>query len=399
MKILILNGHGIDMRVDNARLLIKDGRFTTKEEPKNYVFLPKRIDVDHIVIYGRHGNVSFDAIRWLIKHNVQISILNWNGKLLTSMLPPESVQVQTKFYQYSAYNDPKVRLYLARKFIEAKFVRTQSVLDWMKSRYPEVDNDFSKEIPLFRKANNIADIMTSEGRVAGHYWSQFSKIIPKKCEFLSRKNIDHPIGASDSINAMLNYCYALLECDCLKAINSAGLDVHVGFLHEKNLGKNSLAYDFQELFRFVVDMTIIALVEKGLLDKSDFIRTENYNLRLRATGAKKIAAEFNDQMNSKVVYEGKTCTWSYVLLLKTRELVKFISGSKKQIDFSTPVVELERIDTEEMRKLILSISISKWSKLGFSKGTLSYMKRNARENKPFSLNAHVKERILSLFVN
>ncbi|WP_462272818.1 CRISPR-associated endonuclease Cas1 [Methanohalophilus sp.] len=36
-------------------------------------------------------------------------------------------------------------------------------------------------------------------------------------------------------------------------MNSVGLDPHVGFLHEMNSSKNSLAYDLQEPFRFIVD--------------------------------------------------------------------------------------------------------------------------------------------------
>ena len=31
--------------------------------------------------------------------------------------------------------------------------------------------------------------------------------------------------------------------------------------------------------------------------------------------------------------------------------------------------------------------------MGFSKGTLHYMKQNAKDNKPFTLNAHVKEKL------
>ncbi|MGB9133852.1 MAG: CRISPR-associated endonuclease Cas1 [Methanosarcina sp.] len=38
---------------------------------------------------------------------------------------------------------------------------------------------------------------------------------------------------------------------------------HAGFLHEINPGKNSLAYDLQEPFRFLVDLTVINLVENG----------------------------------------------------------------------------------------------------------------------------------------
>jgi len=50
MTFLILNGHGINLRVDNAKLHIRDGRFSTTEEPKEYVFSPKQIDIDSVVI-------------------------------------------------------------------------------------------------------------------------------------------------------------------------------------------------------------------------------------------------------------------------------------------------------------------------------------------------------------
>lgn len=38
------------------------------------------------------------------------------------------------------------------------------------------------------------------------------------------------------------------------------------------------------------------------------------------------------------------------------------------------------------------MSYSEWEKMGFSKGTLHYMKENAEGDKPFTLNAHVGAR-------
>lgn len=46
-----------------------------------------------------------------------------------------------------------------------------------------------------------------------------------------------------------------------------------------------------------------------------------------------------------------------------------------------------------MRQKILSISYTGWKKMGFSKGTLHYMKENARGDKSFTLNVHVMERL------
>ncbi|MDY0386995.1 MAG: hypothetical protein RBT65_07685 [Methanolobus sp.] len=63
------------------------------------------------------------------------------------------------------------------------------------------------------------------------------------------------------------------------------------------------------------------------------------------------------------------------------------------IDFSKPVYAVERQDSEDVRQKILSISYSEWKKMGFSKGTFHYMKKNAEADKPFTLNVHVRERV------
>lgn len=41
---------------------------------------------------------------------------------------------------------------------------------------------------------------------------------------------------------------------------------------------------------------------------------------------------------------------------------------------------------------------TEWKKMGFSKGTLHYMKKNAESGKAFSLNSHVRERLEKLGV-
>lgn len=398
MKILLLNGYGGSLNVDGAKLIIKDGVTALDVVPEEYVFSPKKIDVDHVVIYGRGGNLSFDSIRWLIKHNIQISILNWDGTLLTTMLPPESVQVKTKFHQYYAYNDITLRVKISRKILEAKFARTQQVLDWLKERYPSIKNDFASELVLFQKATSLSSMMMVEGRIASIFWQEFAKIVPKNYEFDNRRYQKRPWGAGDMTNCMLNYGYALLEAECLRAINSSGLDAHIGFLHEMHNGKNSLAYDLQEPFRYLIDLAIINLIENKVMDKKDFIRTENYNLRLRASGAKKITSEVNKLFNKKIEYGGYQCSLSYVILLKTRELAQFVLGKSKIIDFDKPKIELSRIDTEDLRQQIIDMPYVKWKKLGFSKGTLHYMKQNAMQDKPFTINKHVKERLEELKV-
>jgi len=395
MTFLLLNGHGINLRVDNAKLHIRDGHYSTTEEPKEYVFSPKQIDIDSVVIYGASGNISIESIRWLVKHGLQVVILNWNGKLLTTMLPPESVQVKTKFAQYRAFDNPKKRLELAQKFIEAKLIKTQEVLQYLNQRYSTIDTELPVQVYQLAKARDIREVMGIEGVVAAFYWHEIQKIIPDKFEFSSRAigRTNRPMGASDWVNCMLNYGYSLLEAECLRAINSTGLDAHIGFLHEANPGKNSLAYDMQEPFRFVIDLAIIDLVENDKMEKKDFVRTESFTLRLRASGAQKVTQSVNKWLDKATKYQDKEISNGYLIQLKTRELVRSLIVQNVTFDVSTSVLNIRRNDSEQVRQKILNISYTEWQKMGFSKGTLYYMKKNVQGNKPFTLNKHVRERL------
>lgn len=310
------------------------------------------------------------------------------------MLSPESTNVKTKFAQYHASEDQEKRVEIAKKFIETKFNKSQTVLDYLNSRYPEVNFDISDELKKLEGAKTIKEIMGVEGGLAWKYWNEFSKAIPEKYEFCSRiDQYRRPMGSEDMVNTMLNYGYALLEAECLRVINTVGLDPHVGFLHEMNPSKNSLAYDLQESFRFLVDLAVINLVENGTMDKKDFIVTENYNLRLRGLGGKKVANEFSNLLNKSISYGDKQTTWGSILLLKTRELAHNLIGKTKELDFVNPHYGVQRVDSHEIRQKILNISDSDWKKLGFSKGTLHYMKQNAKNDKPFTLSSHVLGRV------
>lgn len=65
--------------------------------------------------------------------------------------------------------------------------------------------------------------MSVEGGVAWKYWNEFSKVVPDKYDFCSRiDQYRRPVAAGDMANVMLNYGYALLEAECLRAINTVG---------------------------------------------------------------------------------------------------------------------------------------------------------------------------------
>ena len=64
-----------------------------------------------------------------------------------------------------------------------------------------------------------------EGRITSAYWSELTKIfnsLAKDFHFEIRKNLSYSwnMNASDSINALLNYGYSILESMVRKDINT-----------------------------------------------------------------------------------------------------------------------------------------------------------------------------------
>jgi CRISPR-associated protein Cas1 len=72
------------------------------------------------------------------------------------------------------------RIEIARRFIKAKFDKSEVVLDHLKQRYPYIAYDFSEDIEELKVSKSIRELMSVEGGVVWKYWNEFSKAIPEK---------------------------------------------------------------------------------------------------------------------------------------------------------------------------------------------------------------------------
>jgi Uncharacterized protein predicted to be involved in DNA repair len=168
--------------------------------------------------------------------------------------------------------------------------------------------------------------------------------------------------APDSVNSLLNYEYAILESMVRKDINTIGLDVPIGYLHEIDHSKHPLVYDLQELFSYVVDYSVIELLETKLR-KSDFITTENYHIRLKPDTAKLLIEKIKNNFNKRYEFRNKQHTLENIMFENIRELSKYITGNSKNLEFSIPEIEIKRNDNSQVRDKIMSIDPEKRKEL------------------------------------
>ncbi|KAF6246417.1 CRISPR-associated endonuclease Cas1 [Nitrosopumilus sp. b3] len=402
MNPLLISGFGTSINVDKRKLVV-----TNKLQNKRLEFAPHKIEHDSIIIDGHTGNISFESMRWLMKHNIHLTLLNWDGNLLATTLPDQTISGKLRLFQYKKHLDGIIRYSIAEKIVKSKIDSSLNLLLELSKFYPidknEIKKRFEAEFEIFRtksakNTHKIPEIMGHEARIAKIYFEYirdvFGKLAPQ-FSFETRSSIDHKRAdhAADEINALLNYGYSILAAEIKKSLNSVGLDTQIGFLHETLLSRTPLVYDCQELFRWLIDLSVIQLLEENKLKKSDFILTENYHIRLKQSTAKLLVDKIKYNFNLKVSYGKKYFAYQNILNNNISQLAQFVGDRKKTLEIKIPPIKINRDDNLELRQKILSMSPEEGKKLGINKSTLWYMKKNVQSKDKMKIYDKILEKL------
>jgi CRISPR-associated protein Cas1 len=395
MNSLLISGFGTSISVDKRKLSIANRLENTLLE-----FYPHQIPYDSIIIDGHSGNITFDAVRWLTKHDVSITMLNWNGQLLATLLPKEPVLGKLKVKQYEKYLDKAERYKIAKAILTEKINKAYELLIGLSNHYTEIDRaEVDKAFSnLKAKYEGSPELLTYEGNIAIFSWSELRKIFNKlypSFNFTDRNGRRHSwnTNASDEINALLNYAYAIVEAEVRKDITSIGLDTTISFLHELDDGRASLVYDLQELYRWIADLSVLQLLEEKRLRKADFIVTENYHIRLREVTAKALVDKIKLNFNARALYNNRYCSFQNILYENVRLLANYISGKSSTLKFNIPKMEMKREDNIDLRAKLLSITPEERRKLGINKSTLWYAQNNIKAGKKIKVYNKIMEKL------
>ncbi len=321
-----------------------------------------------------------------------------HASIISSILPPAPIKADLRAAQFEAANDPKKKFTIAHALVQAKITRSLQVLDWLGQRY-----DIQREVRVAKReaaklgqASTVSQLRTVEGQVALRYWEAFGKVLPEWLDFQGRMTSTHQNHASDPFNAALNYGYGFLEAECRMAINSVGLEPAVGFLHDFSdyQTKESLAYDLQEPFRWLVDLSVVHAFESGTLDLHDFYFTgDDYRYRFEAEAKQRFIGMLRERFNDGVLYKGRVLKWDTVIEQKANELGRFLTGKTSSLDFAEPAPNLDRQDDQVLRAKILTLTASHANMLGIGKSTLHYIKKRATRQPSFTVYSKTRRKL------
>ena len=328
---LIIDGFGKSITKRDNQIVIRENG-----EELDY-FLPK--DLKQIIINGK-GAITFDAIELLSNNDVDLIAIDWKGNIKYRLSSMEHNNVEIRKQQYYALNDNRSG-YLAKKFIESKIKNQKATLATLSRSRGGVDfliNQSKKLNNLIKALDNIQnkpsekirfEIFGIEGIASHEYWLAFRSVIDDEYDFLKRSGK----GAQDSVNAMLNYSYAILASEVLKSLHTSGLDPYAGFLHSDRYARKSLVFDLMDEFRQqIVDKSVLKLINRNQIEKDDFELKEGM-MYIHESCRKLLIKTILDKLNNEITFNGIKTSYIDLIAIESKNIVNYLLYAKKYKTF------------------------------------------------------------------
>jgi CRISPR-associated protein Cas1 len=274
-----------------------------------------------------HGNVDLSGglIRELLWRGLAIVWCTGTGRVVGHATSASSPNGHARKAQYQAAQSGN--LDLAVEFVAAKISNQATLL----RRNGDAPAAVSKLRELAREAARpglpVTALLGVEGEAAGLYFANFSTMLRSPGITFSTRT-RRP--ARDPVNAALNYVYALLLGDCIRAIRACGLDPHCGFLHSSGRNKPALALDLSEEFRApVADSAVIRGFNNAEFSVTEFRSTFD-QVVLTDKGRKALIAAYERRVNTEFTHPtfGYRCTWRRAMEVQARLILGLIDGTQ-----------------------------------------------------------------------
>lgn len=202
--------------------------------------------------------------------------------------------------QYEKAINPDFCLMLAKDIIRQKI---ESQIEFLKEVIDENHNKQLRKIDFIsttesltgciesmKDTSSIDSIRGFEGGAQAIYFLAYEKLFPPLLGFKGR-NRRPPL---DPVNAMLSLVYTLCHYEVVREIEITGLDPTIGFYHQFEYGRESLACDIVELFRPPVDRFVYELFNKAKFTVQDFSKDESGGCYLKKQSRKNFYALYEE---------------------------------------------------------------------------------------------------------
>ncbi len=303
--------------------------------------------VDQVVVMG-DSTVTTPALLALLARNAEVCFCDYWGKFQGRLAPEVSKNVFVRRAQFQTHEDYRRRVALAARFVRGKLHNQRTLLlrsqraqangggdrlgelaDRIGAALGEVDRLHIEEDgppdPRHPQAESaLGTLHGLEGAGAVAFFAGLRMLLKQDLGFDGR----HRRPPTDPVNVLLSFGYTLLLNHVMSAVQVAGFDPYMGYLHSEGYGKPALALDLMEEMRTpVVDSVVLTVINKNIVRREHF--EEVYGVHRLTTGGRKLfLQQFEQRLNTEIthpVFQYKA-TYRRCLELQARLLAKYLLG-------------------------------------------------------------------------
>jgi CRISPR-associated endonuclease Cas1 len=294
--VCVADGMGLAIRVERGALVVEDGMGDQRRARR---FDKATHGLSRLVVLGTTGLWTLDALHWCRRLGIGVLVLAPDGTAALASTPRHTDDARLRRVQALAPDLP-VGLDIARRLIAAK-VAGQSRVAGTRFDERTAADTLDALAAAAEVAGDLDEVRELEATAAALYWQTWAGRPETAPRFAGRDRRRVPahwgrfegrrsvLASTNSnrraerpINAVLNYCYALVEAEATLACHAVGLDPGLGVVHLDARGRQSLALDVMEAVRPDVDAWVLDLLAARTFRKVEFVETPDGHCRLTA---------------------------------------------------------------------------------------------------------------------
>nr|WP_281720768.1 CRISPR-associated endonuclease Cas1 [Nitrosomonas nitrosa] len=269
MTSLYVDRRGVELEVDGEALVFRENGLrtgTVPMAPLSRVFLRGDIRLQTSVL-GKLG-----------ERGIGVIVLSGRKAEPTMLLARPHNDAASRVAQYQLSRDTAFCLAFSRNLV---FEKISSQRDYaLTLREQVLEHRYELTLVLrtldqillrIMQIPTIAALRGAEGAASAAHFRGIAAIAVPRLNF-SQRNRRPP---RDPLNAVLSLSYTLLHTEAVLALYGAGLDPFIGFYHQLDFGRESLACDLVEPLRVEVDSFALQLFRKEIIRPEAFSTSEN----------------------------------------------------------------------------------------------------------------------------
>ena len=288
------------LRLDNDTLRVEINRETRLRVPLHHL--------SAVVCFG-HINLSAPLMHLLAERGIALVLLDDNGRFKARLEGAVSGNVLLRQAQFQRVADPAFTLDMARASVAGKLKNTRQVLQRGAREAKAEDeanalaslaDDLAASLRALPGEDSLDGVRGIEGEAARRYFSGLNLLVraDQRATFAMDGRTRRP--PRDRLNALLSFLYAMWMNDCRSALEAAGLDPQMGFLHALRPGRASLALDLMEEFRPWADRLALTLINRGQLKAHDFVLREGGAVALQPDARKAVVVAYQERKKDDI---------------------------------------------------------------------------------------------------